>query len=102
AGPVPSVGPVIAISNLRKTYGTAAVVDGLTFTVRPGRVTGFLGRNGAGKTTTLRMLLGLCPPSAGTALIGGRRYRDLPRPLCQVGALLDDTEPHGGHRAEQH
>ncbi|WP_307815509.1 ATP-binding cassette domain-containing protein [Streptomyces sp. 7-21] len=93
---------MIAISNLRKTYGTAAVVDGLTFTVRPGRVTGFLGRNGAGKTTTLRMLLGLCPPSAGTALIGGRRYRDLPRPLCQVGALLDDTEPHGGHRAEQH
>jgi ABC-2 type transport system ATP-binding protein len=69
-------------------------VQGLDFVVQPGRVTGFLGPNGAGKTTTLRMLLGLVNPTAGTATIGGQRYRDITLPLHQVGAVLEATSFH--------
>jgi ABC-2 type transport system ATP-binding protein len=84
----------IAVNALTKQYGRVTAVDDLTFTVEPGRVTGFVGRNGAGKTTTLRMMLGLTRPSAGTATIAGRPYARLRDPLRQVGALI---EPDGFH-----
>ncbi|MFE0647230.1 ATP-binding cassette domain-containing protein [Streptomyces sp. NPDC059534] len=77
-------------------------VDRLGFTVRPGRVTGFLGPNGAGKSTTLRLILGLDEPTSGSATVGGRRFRDLPRGLRHVGALLDAHDVHGGRTAEAH
>ncbi|MER5712318.1 ATP-binding cassette domain-containing protein [Streptomyces sp. NPDC002122] len=77
-------------------------VDRLGFTVRPGRVTGFLGPNGAGKSTTLRLILGLNEPTSGTATVDGRRFRDLPRGLRHVGALLDAHDVHGGRTAEGH
>src|SRR5688572_26666102 len=70
----------ISVDHLSKQFGSVKAVDDLSFTVRPGAVTGFLGPNGAGKTTTLRMLLGLVRPSSGTALIGGRRYEEIPTP----------------------
>jgi ABC-2 type transport system ATP-binding protein len=84
SGPV-----VIEVDGLTKRFGTVAAVDGLSFAVRPGVVTGFLGPNGAGKTTTLRLILGLDAPTSGSALVGGRRYPDIVRPLHVVGALLD-------------
>ncbi|MFF8380798.1 ATP-binding cassette domain-containing protein [Streptomyces sp. NPDC015661] len=77
-------------------------VDRLGFVVRPGRVTGFLGPNGAGKSTTLRLILGLNEPTSGTATVRGRRFRDLPRGLRDVGALLDAHDVHGGRTAEAH
>ncbi|MFD3997088.1 ATP-binding cassette domain-containing protein [Streptomyces sp. NPDC058583] len=77
-------------------------VDRLGFTVRAGRVTGFLGPNGAGKSTTLRLILGLDEPTSGSATVGGRRFRDLPRGLRHVGALLDAHDVHGGRTAEGH
>ncbi|MGW1512303.1 ABC transporter ATP-binding protein [Streptomyces sp. NPDC002394] len=77
-------------------------VDRLTFAVRPGRVTGFLGPNGAGKSTTLRLVLGLDEPTSGTATVGGRPFRELPRGLRDVGALLDAHDVHGGRTAEAH
>jgi ABC-2 type transport system ATP-binding protein len=77
-------------------------VDRLSFTVEPGRVTGFLGPNGAGKTTTLRMLLGLVRPTAGTATIDGRRYRDLPLPTREVGAVLEASNFHPGRSGRDH
>jgi ABC-2 type transport system ATP-binding protein len=79
----------IAVSGLRKRFGTTRALDGMSFTVQPGQVTGFVGPNGAGKSTTMRVILGLDAPDAGTALIGGRPYCSLRRPLSQVGALLD-------------
>jgi ABC-2 type transport system ATP-binding protein len=79
----------IDVSGLRKRFGPTVALDGMSFTVAPGRVTGFVGPNGAGKTTTMRVLLGLDAANAGHALIGGRPYRSLRRPLCQVGSLLD-------------
>lgn len=91
----------IEISGLTKRFGAVTAVEDLSFTVRPGRVTGFLGPNGAGKTTTLRTLLGLERPTAGTATIGGARYRDLPRPLETVGAALDAAF-HPGRTARNH
>ncbi|MBO2528290.1 MAG: multidrug ABC transporter ATP-binding protein, partial [Thermobifida sp.] len=87
---------MIHVHNLTKRYGATTVVDGLTFTVAPGRVTGFLGPNGAGKSTTMRMILGLTSPTSGTATINGRRYRTLPAPLREVGALLDPEAAHPG------
>jgi ABC-2 type transport system ATP-binding protein len=95
-------GAVIEFSKITKTFGSVTAVDGLSFTVEPGRVTGFLGPNGAGKTTTLRMLLGLVAPSSGTATIGGIRYRDLPRPLQTVGAALEAASFHPGRTARNH
>lgn len=82
---------MIEIHELTKRYGHTVALDGLTFRVEPGRVTGFLGPNGAGKTTTLRALLGLAAPTSGEALIDGRPYRSVPRPMTVVGALLDAT-----------
>lgn len=96
------MGRVIEVDELTKRYGAKNAVRKLSFTVRPGRVTGFLGPNGAGKTTTLRMLLGLIEPSGGTATIDGRPFRDRPRGLRHVGALLDAGDVHGGRTAVAH
>jgi ABC-2 type transport system ATP-binding protein len=87
---------------LTKNYGAKTAVDGLTFTVHPGMVTGFVGPNGAGKSTTMRMMLGLDRPDAGSALIGGRPYQTLRDPLRAVGALLDAEAFHPGRRARDH
>ena len=92
----------IEVRDLTKHFGRVAAVRGLDFTVEPGRITGFLGPNGAGKTTTLRMLLGLVNPTSGTATIGGQRYRDLPDPIRQVGAVLEATSFHPSRRARAH
>jgi ABC-2 type transport system ATP-binding protein len=91
----------IEITGLSKHFGPVTAVEDLSFTVEPGRVTGFLGPNGAGKTTTLRVLLGLVHPSAGTATFGGMAYHDLPRPLETVGAALD-ADFHPGRTARNH
>jgi ABC-2 type transport system ATP-binding protein len=93
---------MISIEQLTKRYGRVNAVDGLSFTVAPGRVTGFLGPNGAGKSTTIRALLGVDTPTRGHALIGGRPYRTLHQPLRTVGALLDATAVHGGRTAYDH
>lgn len=93
---------MIEVRDLQKRYGRVAAVDGLTFVVRPGRVTGFLGPNGAGKSTTMRLILGLDSPSAGTALVNDQHYRALRHPLGHVGALLDATAVHGGRTAIAH
>jgi ABC-2 type transport system ATP-binding protein len=93
---------MIRVDHLTKRYGSVVAVDGLSFEVGPGRVTGFLGPNGAGKTTTLRMLLGLAAPDGGTATIGGVRYRDLPHPTRSVGAALDNDCFHPGRSAIEH
>jgi ABC-2 type transport system ATP-binding protein len=93
---------MIIIDHLTKRYGPVVAVDGLSFGVGPGRVTGFLGPNGAGKTTTLRMLLGLTTPDGGTATINGVRYRDLPHPAQTVGAALDNDCFHPGRSAIEH
>ena len=77
-------------------------MDDLSFTVQPGRVTGFLGPNGAGKTTTLRMILNLVTPTAGKATIGGRRYSEFPDPLRQVGAILEASSAHKGRTGRNH
>ncbi|TDQ55023.1 ABC-2 type transport system ATP-binding protein [Actinorugispora endophytica] len=87
---------------LTKRYGGTTAVDGLTFDVRPGAVTGFLGPNGAGKSTTMRLLLGLDRPTSGEALVGGRRYADLPWPNREIGALIDASAVHPGRRARAH
>src|SRR5690242_1709743 len=79
----------IEVRGLRKSFGPTLALDGMTFTVTPGRVTGFIGPNGAGKTTTMRVILGLDAPDEGTALVGGRRYAALHRPLTHLGPLLD-------------
>ncbi|MGH3461162.1 MAG: ABC transporter ATP-binding protein [Kribbellaceae bacterium] len=86
----------IAVHALTKRYGRITAVDDLTFTLEPGRVTGFVGRNGAGKTTTLRILLGLTSATSGTATVAGRRYADLRDPLRHVGALIDPDCFHPG------
>jgi ABC-2 type transport system ATP-binding protein len=92
----------IEIHGLTKRYGPDTVVDDLSFTVEPGQVTGFLGPNGAGKSTTMKMIVGLAAPTRGSVTIGGRRYRDLPVPLTEVGALLDAGAVHGGRKAHDH
>ncbi|MGF1426305.1 ABC transporter ATP-binding protein [Kitasatospora sp. LaBMicrA B282] len=93
---------MIEAHDLTKRYGRKTAVDGLTFTVRPGHVTGFLGPNGAGKSTTLRLLLGLHAPTSGTATVSGRPFLHHPRGLRHVGALLDASEVHGGRTARAH
>jgi len=93
---------MINIDHLTKRYGSITAVDGLSFDVRPGRVTGFLGPNGSGKTTTLRMLLGLTAPDSGTATINGARFRDLPDPVHSVGAALDNDCFHPSRSAIEH
>src|SRR4051794_30003280 len=92
----------IVVSGLTKVYRKLRAVDDLSFTVEPGRVTGFLGPNGAGKTTTLRMVLNLVRPTAGTATIGGQRYADLPEPLRTVGAILEASGAHKGRTGRNH
>ncbi|MBU2663605.1 ABC transporter ATP-binding protein [Actinoplanes bogorensis] len=92
----------IEVRHLSKAYGHHKAVDDLSFTVHPGRVTGFLGPNGAGKSTTMRMILGLTRPDSGDALVGGRRYDQLAQPLHEVGALLDAGAVHPRRSAYHH
>ena len=93
---------MIEAQGLTKRYGEKVAVDDLSFTVRPGIVTGFLGPNGAGKSTTMRMILGLDAPTAGAATIGGKRYADQRAPLREVGALLEAKAIHTGRSARSH
>jgi ABC-2 type transport system ATP-binding protein len=86
----------IEVHGLTKRYGRVTAVDDLSFTLCPGRVTGFVGATGAGKSTTIRMLLGLARPTAGTATVDGRRYASLADPLRHVGALVDPQVFHPG------
>lgn len=92
----------IVVSHLSKAFGSRTVVDDISFTVKPGEVTGFIGPNGAGKTTTLRMLVGLVTPTSGSATIAGAAYRDLPAPARMVGALLDATGFDPGRTGRDH
>jgi ABC-2 type transport system ATP-binding protein len=99
---VAAMDATIEVRGVHKRYGRTTAVDDLSFTVRPGQVTGFVGPNGAGKSTTLRVILGLDAPDEGTALVGGRPYRTLRTPLLHVGALLDATAVHPARRARDH
>src|SRR5215510_4453774 len=92
----------IEVLGLRKRFGRTLAVDGLSFRVEPGTVTGFVGPNGAGKSTTMRALLGLDAPDEGAALIGGRPYHALRTPLLEVGALLDAAALHPARRGRDH
>ncbi|MFE0133049.1 ABC transporter ATP-binding protein [Streptomyces sp. NPDC059037] len=92
----------IEVRGLRKRYGPVTAVDGLSFTVAPGQVTGFVGPNGAGKSTTMRIVLGLDSADEGTALIGGRPYHALRTPLLEVGSLLDAAAVHPSRRGRDH
>src|SRR5664279_459496 len=96
------VGREVLVEGLTKRYGDVTAVDDLSFSVEPGRVTGFLGPNGAGKTTTLRMLLGLVAPSAGSATIGGQNYVDIEEPTRVVGAILEASSAHAGRTGRNH
>jgi len=93
---------VIEAHNLSKDYGDKRAVDDLSFTVRPGVVTGFLGPNGSGKSTTIRLILGLDAPSGGQATVNGKRYREHAAPLHEVGALLEARSVHSGRSAYNH
>ncbi|WP_025619763.1 ABC transporter ATP-binding protein [Salinispora cortesiana] len=93
---------MIEAKNLTKRYGDKVAVKDLSFTVGPGKVTGFLGPNGAGKSTTMRLILGLDHPDRGTATIDGKRYRELTTPLAAVGALLEAKAVHPGRTAYNH
>ncbi|MEU3747969.1 MULTISPECIES: ABC transporter ATP-binding protein [Streptomyces] len=93
---------MIEVRELTKRYGSTTAVDALTFTVRPGLVTGFLGPNGSGKSTTLRMVLGLHTPTSGSVKVDGRPFTDRPRGLRHVGALLDAGDVHDGRTARAH
>ena len=93
---------MIEVRNLTKRYGAATAVDDLTFTVRPGVVTGFLGPNGAGKSTTMRMIVGLDTPTSGEALINGVPFRQLEHPAQTVGCLLDASWTHANRSAGAH
>jgi ABC-2 type transport system ATP-binding protein len=99
---VSTVVTVIKIENLSKRYGPKLAVDNITFTVRPGMVTGFLGPNGAGKSTTMRMIVGLDRPTTGSAIVNGKPYADHRDPLRQVGALLEAKAVHTGRSAYHH
>ncbi|MGH3169077.1 MAG: ABC transporter ATP-binding protein, partial [Trebonia sp.] len=93
---------MIEVRGLTKRYGDKVAVNDLSFSIEPGKVTGFLGPNGAGKTTTMRCILGLDYPTAGTVTIDGKRYQDLAYPMREVGALLDPKAVHGGRSAYNH
>lgn len=93
---------MLSVQDLTKRFGSKTAVDHLTFDVRPGVVTGFLGPNGSGKSTTMRCMLGLDRADTGTTLFDGRRYRDLPTPLHEVGTLLDASYVHPGRSARNH
>jgi ABC-2 type transport system ATP-binding protein len=93
---------IIEVSGLRKRFGSTSALDGMSFTVPPGQVTGFVGPNGAGKSTTMRVILGLDAADAGTALIGGKPYRSLRQPLSHVGSLLDAAALQPSRTARHH
>jgi ABC-2 type transport system ATP-binding protein len=93
---------MITARHLTKRYGDSVAVDDLSFEATPGRVTGFLGPNGAGKSTTMRMIVGLDAPDGGEVTVNGHRYHTLPRPLTEVGALLDARAFHPGRTAYNH
>lgn len=98
----PAVSYAIEVASLTKRYGNRAVVSDLSFTARPGRVTGFLGPNGSGKSTTMKVMLDLASADAGRTTIGGCRYRDLPNPSRTVGALLESNAFHPGRSGRNH
>jgi ABC-2 type transport system ATP-binding protein len=93
---------MIEVRNLTKRYGETLAVDDLSFTVEPGKITGFLGPNGAGKTTTMRMILGLDRPTKGIVTVHGKAFDQLDWPMREVGALLDAKTIHGGRSARSH
>ena len=93
---------MIEVRGLTKRYGDKLAVNDLSFSVEPGKVTGFLGPNGAGKTTTMRLILGLDYPTTGTAMVHGKPYRNLPYPMHEVGALIEAKAVHGGRSAYNH
>src|SRR5258707_13725504 len=93
---------MIEARGLTKKYGDTVAVDNLSFTVEPGRITGFLGPNGAGKTTTMRLILGLDRPTRGTVTVDGKPFGRHPWPMRGIGALLDAKAVHGGGRADNH
>ena len=97
-----SVGHRLEVKNLTKRYGDATVVDDVTFSVPPGRVTGFLGPNGSGKSTTMKIMLDLASPSGGHTTIGGRRYRELDHPARTVGAIIESDAFHPGRSGRNH
>jgi len=99
---LPTMEATIEVTGLRKRFGAAQALDGVTFTVLPGQVTGFVGPNGAGKSTTMRIILGLDAADEGSALIGGQPYRALRHPLSQVGALLDAGALQPSRKARNH
>ncbi len=92
---------MITVERLTKTYGTFTAVDDVSFTARPGRVTGFLGPNGAGKSTTMRMMVALTAPTSGSVTVLGRRFADLPSPGLEVGVLLDASAQHAGRTGRE-
>jgi ABC-2 type transport system ATP-binding protein len=92
---------MIDVTALTRTYGGLLAVDHVSFTAQPGRVTGFLGPNGAGKSTTMRVMVGLTPPTSGSATVLGRRYADLPNPGREVGVLLDASAQHAGRTGRE-
>jgi ABC-2 type transport system ATP-binding protein len=92
----------IEVSGLRKRFGPTMALDGMSFTVQPGQVTGFVGPNGAGKSTTMRVILGLDAPDEGHALVGGRRYAQLPHPMRYLGSLLDASALQPSRSARNH
>src|SRR4051794_14905031 len=94
--------PMITVSGLTKKYGDRTVVDQVSFDLEPGTVTGFLGPNGAGKTTTMRMMTSLVAPTAGSAVIDGKLYAELPNPGAVVGTLLDASAVHPGRTGRTH
>jgi len=94
--------PIVTVRSLTKRFGEIVAVDDLTFSLRPGTVTGFLGPNGAGKTTTLRLLLGLAEPTTGEPLLFGRRYRELDNPARRIGAVLESSDFHPGRSGRDH
>src|SRR5579859_6618843 len=93
---------LIEARELTKRFGDKVAVDHLSFTVEPGRVTGFLGPNGAGKTTTMRLILGLDRPTSGSVTVNGKPFSQLAWPMREVGALLDAKSVHGGRSAYHH
>ena len=93
---------MIEAQSLTKRYGDKVAVDDLSFSVEPGKITGFLGPNGAGKTTTMRLILGLDRPTKGTVTVHGKDFRELAQPMREVGALLDAKAVHGGRSAYNH
>src|SRR3954463_5163640 len=92
---------MILVDQLTKRYGRYTAVDSISFSVRPGTVTGFLGPNGAGKSTTMRMMVGLTVPTSGTATINGEQFADLPNPGREIGVLLDASAQHAGRTGRE-